>query len=100
VITLLVAGHKTTTLLSSWCLYLLSQHEDVEERLVKEIFEVFGDDIDKKITAADIKQCVYFDQVLKETLRYSSFRPFLQLFVSFFLLKRSIRCIFSCFILI
>lgn len=40
VITLLVAGHKTTTLLSSWCLYLISQNPEVEEKILDEVQKV------------------------------------------------------------
>jgi cytochrome P450 / NADPH-cytochrome P450 reductase len=41
-ITLLVAGHKTTTLLSGWFVYCLSQHPEVEQKLVEELFSIFG----------------------------------------------------------
>lgn len=41
-ITLLVAGHKTTTLLSGWFLYCLSQHPEVEQKLVAELASIFG----------------------------------------------------------
>jgi cytochrome P450/NADPH-cytochrome P450 reductase len=42
-ITLLVAGHKTVQLLTSWFMYLLSQNPDVETKVVDELFEILGD---------------------------------------------------------
>lgn len=73
VITLLVAGHKTTTILTSWCLYLLTQHPEVEKKLVEEIFTITKGDADRPLTDQDLKQAVYLDMVLKETLRFVSF---------------------------
>jgi cytochrome P450 len=42
VVTLFVAGHKTSSLLLSWSLFEISQHPDVEKKLHKEIKKVFG----------------------------------------------------------
>ena len=43
VVTMLLAGHETTSLALSWTYYLLSQHPLVEARLVDEVDRVVGD---------------------------------------------------------
>eukprot|EP00929_Paragymnodinium_shiwhaense_P037063 TRINITY_DN19810_c0_g1_i1.p1 TRINITY_DN19810_c0_g1~~TRINITY_DN19810_c0_g1_i1.p1 ORF type:complete len:1329 (-),score=236.69 TRINITY_DN19810_c0_g1_i1:263-4174(-) len=68
-ITLLVAGHKTTTLLMTWSLWHIATHADVEEELLKEIREVFGDDFTREPTNEDIFKMKYLEKVLFETLR-------------------------------
>ena len=42
VVTMLLAGHETTSLALSWMYFLLSQHPDVERRLVDEVDRVIG----------------------------------------------------------
>jgi cytochrome P450 len=54
-LTMLIAGHDTSTALLAWTLALLGQHPDVHARLVKEI-----DTLDKS---------PLLDQVIKESLR-------------------------------
>eukprot|EP01006_Ploeotia_vitrea_P024565 TRINITY_DN57394_c0_g1_i1.p1 TRINITY_DN57394_c0_g1~~TRINITY_DN57394_c0_g1_i1.p1 ORF type:complete len:530 (+),score=246.93 TRINITY_DN57394_c0_g1_i1:53-1591(+) len=66
-ITFLLAGHETTSTLMSWVLYLLSQHEHIEEKLVDEIRRVVPPNAPP--TYDDIKKLTYLEQVLKETLR-------------------------------
>lgn len=39
----LIAGRDTTALMLSWFFFLLSQHPEVEERVLAELLEVFGD---------------------------------------------------------
>jgi cytochrome P450 len=43
VMTMLLAGHETTSLALSWTYYLLSGHPDVERRVADEIDRVIGD---------------------------------------------------------
>ena len=42
VLTMLLAGHETTSLALSWTYYLLSQHPDVEQRIADEVDRVIG----------------------------------------------------------
>jgi cytochrome P450 len=43
VLTMLLAGHETTSLALSWTYYLLSQHPDVERSIADEVDRVIGD---------------------------------------------------------
>jgi cytochrome P450 len=43
VMTMLLAGHETTSLALSWTYFLLSQHPDIEQHLVDEVDDVIGD---------------------------------------------------------
>jgi len=43
VMTMLLAGHETTSLALSWTYYLLSQHPDVERRIEDEVDRVIGE---------------------------------------------------------
>jgi len=42
VLTMLLAGHETTSLALAWTYYLLSQHPDVERRVADEVARVLG----------------------------------------------------------
>jgi cytochrome P450 len=65
-LTIFIAGHETTSVALTWCLYLLSQHPEVEKRLRNELEEVLGR---RAITMEDLPALVYTRQVLDETLR-------------------------------
>eukprot|EP01094_Clydonella_sp_ATCC50884_P029754 TRINITY_DN9436_c0_g1_i1.p1 TRINITY_DN9436_c0_g1~~TRINITY_DN9436_c0_g1_i1.p1 ORF type:complete len:541 (+),score=171.11 TRINITY_DN9436_c0_g1_i1:42-1625(+) len=67
--TFLMAGHETTTTLCTWVFFALSQHPEVEERLVAEIRRVCGEDRDRDITCREASQMQYLDAVVKEVLR-------------------------------
>ena len=43
VMTMLLAGHETTSLALSWTYYLLSRHPDVDQRIADEVERVIGD---------------------------------------------------------
>jgi cytochrome P450 len=60
-LTMLIAGHDTSTALLAWTFALLGQHPDVQARLVEEV-----DTLEKS---------PLLDQVIKESLRY--IRPFI-----------------------
>ena len=65
-LTMLIAGHDTSTALLAWTLYLLGQHTDITRRVQDEIDTIAGDDIP---TYKTISQLKYLDQVIKESLR-------------------------------
>ncbi|CAG8815888.1 23412_t:CDS:2, partial [Gigaspora margarita] len=71
VMTLLIAGHETTSTALSWALYFLAKHPDTQDRLRKELVDVFTDR-DHVPTFDEIDHLKYLDSVLKETLRVSS----------------------------
>lgn len=74
-ITLLIAGHETTSGLLSYALYYLSQNPQVEERLQAEIDSVLGRDYSYRPTYHDVERLDYTLRVLKETLRLCPTAP-------------------------
>lgn len=64
--TLLIAGHETTSNLLSWVFYILSKHSDVRDRLHAELDQVLGGRVPE---ASDLRRLVYTRMVLEETLR-------------------------------
>jgi cytochrome P450 len=65
-LTMLIAGHDTSTALLAWALYLLGRHPDVMARVQDEVDRVLGADIP---TFDQLNQLQYLEQVIKETLR-------------------------------
>jgi cytochrome P450 len=65
-LTIFIAGHETTSVALTWCVYLLSQHPEVEKRLRGELGEVLGG---RAARMDDLPALVYTRQVLDETLR-------------------------------
>ncbi|RIB27825.1 cytochrome P450, partial [Gigaspora rosea] len=68
VMTLILAGYETTSTALSWALYFLAKHPDIQDRLRKEILNVFTNS-DHFPTFDEIDQLKYLECVFKETLR-------------------------------
>ncbi|CAE7558331.1 CYP102A5 [Symbiodinium natans] len=68
-LTMLVAGHKTTTLLLTWSLYYIGRSPQVEKKLFSELRQVFGGDMERAPTGEDLRRLKYMDMVVRETLR-------------------------------
>lgn len=66
VMTVLLAGHETTSNALSWVAYLLTLHPEVEERLHDEVDTVLGG---RPPQMADIPRLRYTDWVFSETMR-------------------------------
>ena len=66
VMTLMLAGHETTSLALSWTLYLLSEHPVVRRRLEAEVDEVLGGRTPETEDKADL---TYTTMVLEESMR-------------------------------
>jgi cytochrome P450 len=64
--TLLVGGYETAADLLSWALYLLSQHRDVESKLLDELATVLGG---RAPSVSDLPHLIYCGHILSETLR-------------------------------
>jgi len=64
--TILLAGPETNALALSWSCYLLSQHPEVEAKLLGELREVLGD---RAPTLEDLPKLRYTEMVLKESMR-------------------------------
>ncbi|XP_063239668.1 cytochrome P450 4C1-like [Bacillus rossius redtenbacheri] len=75
-LTVIVGGMGTGSLVMSAALMLLGLHRDVQEKVVKELEHIFGDDIDRTVTYEDLKQMVYLEQVINETMRLYPPVPF------------------------
>ncbi len=65
-LTILIAGHDTSTALLAWTLYLLGSHPEAMERARAEVEAVLGDQLPSVEHAS---QLVYLDQVTREALR-------------------------------
>ena len=66
VTTFLLAGQETTALALTWLWYLLSQHEQVRERLAEELDSVLGG---RSPVFADLANLPYTRMVIDETMR-------------------------------
>lgn len=66
VMTMLLAGHETTSLALSWTYYLLSAHPEVEERLADEVERVTGGSVP---VYAHVEQLTFTRMVLEESMR-------------------------------
>ncbi len=67
-LTMLIAGHDTSTALLAWVFYLLGTHPDEMAKVLAEIDMMIGT-ADQPPTLEEINQLRYLDQVIKETLR-------------------------------
>ncbi|XP_061401519.1 cytochrome P450 6a9-like [Musca vetustissima] len=72
----LLAGYETSASTLAFTLYELACHEDIQERVRSEIMEVL-DKHGQQLTYEGMKECVYLEQVINETLRLHSIAPFL-----------------------
>jgi len=65
-LTMLIAGHDTSTALLSWALYLLGRHPDAMAKATAEAEAVLGE---ATPTPDQLRRLPYLDAVVKETLR-------------------------------
>jgi cytochrome P450 len=66
VMTLLLAGHETTSLALCWTFYLLSRHNAVDQRLSEEVAGVAGE---RPIDILDLPRLQYAQNVIRESMR-------------------------------
>ncbi|MDE3229310.1 MAG: cytochrome P450 [Chloroflexota bacterium] len=64
--TLMAAGHETTSNALAWTFYLLSQHPEKYARLRAEVAETLGERV---ATVADLPRMPYLDAVISESMR-------------------------------
>eukprot|EP00276_Gloeochaete_wittrockiana_P024171 CAMPEP_0184368016 /NCGR_PEP_ID=MMETSP1089-20130417/160884_1 /TAXON_ID=38269 ORGANISM="Gloeochaete wittrockiana, Strain SAG46.84" /NCGR_SAMPLE_ID=MMETSP1089 /ASSEMBLY_ACC=CAM_ASM_000445 /LENGTH=486 /DNA_ID=CAMNT_0026710181 /DNA_START=82 /DNA_END=1539 /DNA_ORIENTATION=- len=65
--TFMFEGHDTTSMGLSWAFYLISKHPEVEKKIVEEVREILGDEMNP--TQEQLKKLKYTVAVIKETLR-------------------------------
>ncbi|KAL1916029.1 uncharacterized protein VTP21DRAFT_6033 [Calcarisporiella thermophila] len=68
VLTMLVAGHETTSALMTWTMYLLDKHPQVQARLLQELADL-GIDGKHPVTVEQLSSMKYMMCVLNESLR-------------------------------
>ncbi|CAG8791622.1 7807_t:CDS:2, partial [Racocetra fulgida] len=64
----LITGHETTSTALSWILYFLAENPDIQDRLRKEVLDLFTDR-NHHPTYDEIEHLKYSECVIKETLR-------------------------------
>lgn len=67
--TFIFEGHDTTTSAASFCLYLLSRHATVQQRLFDELYSHYGADVARPVVYSDFAALSYLHCVVKESLR-------------------------------
>ncbi|KAG0411469.1 hypothetical protein HPB47_011424 [Ixodes persulcatus] len=58
-------GFDTTATAAAFCLYLLGNHLEVQEKVHEELERVFADDFDRPVTLDDLRDLPYLDCVIK-----------------------------------
>ncbi|CAG9827946.1 unnamed protein product [Diabrotica balteata] len=66
--TIMFEGHDTTAAGSSFFLSLMGIHQDIQDRVIQEIDDIFGDS-DRPATFADTLEMKYLERCMMETLR-------------------------------
>lgn len=66
--TIMFEGHDTTAAGSSFFLCMMGVHQDIQNRVIQEMDEIFGDS-DRPVTFADTLEMKYLERCLLETLR-------------------------------
>ncbi|XP_055371265.1 cytochrome P450 4g15 [Condylostylus longicornis] len=66
--TIMFEGHDTTAAASSFFLSLMGVHQDIQEKVIAELNEIFGDS-DRPCTFQDTLEMKYLERCLMETLR-------------------------------
>jgi len=71
--TLICAGHDTSAYFSSYLIFLLAKHQDVQDKLRAEVLNHFKGRTE--VTPDDISELIYLAKVMQETLRYYAIIP-------------------------
>ncbi len=64
----IVAGHETTSSATTWCLFSLAEHPDIQRKLREELLTMPTD----SPTMDEIMLLPYLEMVVKEVMRYHS----------------------------
>ncbi|CAH1260895.1 unnamed protein product [Diabrotica balteata] len=66
--TLFAASEDTVSSIASFTLVLLGMYPEIQEKIVREIYEIVGDE-KHEIKESHLEKFVYFDMVIKEVMR-------------------------------
>ncbi|XP_046747790.1 cytochrome P450 4g15 [Diprion similis] len=66
--TIMFEGHDTTAAGSSFFLSMMGIHQDIQDKVIEELDEIFGDS-DRPVTFQDTLEMKYLERCLMETLR-------------------------------
>lgn len=66
---LMAAGHDATSAATSFVLYNLAMHPEIQQQVYNEVISIIGDDPTKRATMQELNKLSYLDMVIKETLR-------------------------------
>ena len=75
IVTLVIAGHETTSALITWTLYYLTEHPEISAKVQREVDDVLGRDITTIPTWEQVHQLDALDRVFLESLRLSPIFP-------------------------
>lgn len=75
--TLYVGASDTSMVTTVSTIVMLAIHQDVQDRVVAELRDIFGADTTRPITTEDITKMTYLEMVIKESLRYFPVGPFI-----------------------
>lgn len=67
--TFMLAGQDSVATAVSFCLFLLAQHSDIQQKCFAEIEDILDADHQRPFTMHDIRRMRYLEQCIKETLR-------------------------------
>ncbi|KAB0799097.1 hypothetical protein PPYR_06977 [Photinus pyralis] len=74
--TIMFEGHDTTTSAASFFLSLMAAHPDIQNKVARELYEIFGDSA-RPATFSDTLEMKYLERCLLETLRLYPPVPFI-----------------------
>ncbi|XP_054260624.1 cytochrome P450 4C1-like [Macrosteles quadrilineatus] len=66
--TFMFAGQNTTQLAINYCLYLLGENPEIQDKAHEELLNIFGDS-DRQPTMEDLKSMKYLENCIKDALR-------------------------------
>ncbi|GFR12050.1 cytochrome P450 4c3 [Trichonephila clavata] len=69
IVNFIMAGYETVAMSTTWALFLIGLHPDVQKKIHEELDKVFGEDIDRDATEDDLNQLNYLNCVLMESSR-------------------------------
>ncbi|XP_075163500.1 cytochrome P450 4d8-like [Haematobia irritans] len=67
--TFMFEGHDTTATALSFTLYLLARNPRVQQKLLAEIHQIYGNDLNQPFTLMNLNELKYMECVIKESLR-------------------------------